>query len=105
MQINWILLILIFFCMIANHINCAPLLFENNALNDIAEGLVDDNKSAERGDSSENKQKILEANELISTSSEESNNKQEIILSDYMNTEQQNIRENSDEQLNEFFFR
>ena len=79
------------------------LLFENNALDDIVEGLVDESKSGERDDSSENKQKILEANELISTSSEDSNQKQKIIFSDYTNTEQQNIRGSSDEQLNEFF--
>ncbi|CAF1607925.1 unnamed protein product [Adineta ricciae] len=84
MQINGILLILISLCMVANHINCAPLLFENNALDNIIEASVDDSKSAEHDDSSENKQKILEANELISASSEESDHKQEIILPDYM---------------------
>lgn len=70
---------------------------------DIVADLVDDSKSAERNDSNENTQKILEVNKLISASSEEFEHKKEIILSNYMNKEQQNIRENSDEQFNEFF--
>jgi hypothetical protein len=65
---------------------------------------MDDNSMVESDESNENKQKIVDALELISKSeesnsdnNEQENNDKEAILSNFINIDRQKVLQNSDE--------
>ncbi|UJR21414.1 hypothetical protein I4U23_024503 [Adineta vaga] len=108
MRTNCILLLFTLFFTVLQYTNCYPrgiFFYEDDELDDIDENRMENFRPFVVDDPNKDKQKMLDALELISKSSEESDSdsdeqeshEKETVLSNYIDIQQQKILDDSDE--------